>query len=101
MTEVKKTALEIARQMTKERSDSRKAVDGKLQDRVETINGSYTKIGEYDRFYLYHNDSLGTYEMIDKRHKSFPTNDEFGKMNYDFCFSDPDKMVRRFPQIHL
>ena len=90
--------------MTEERkrkNETKKSVDGRLQDVVEHQTGVYRMIAEGERFYVYENEALGSVEIIDKGWGHFPSNEEFGKKSWDFCFSSRKSMQKRFPNVRF
>jgi len=90
--------------MTEERkrkNETKKSVNGRLQDVVEHQNGVYRMIAEGERFYVYENEALGSVETIDKGWGHFPSNEEFGKKSWDFCFSSRKSMQKRFPNVRF
>ncbi len=75
--------------------------DGMLQDVVEHQNGTYRKVWQCDKFYVYFNEALGSSETIDMNWKSFPSNESFGSKPYDFCFSSEKMLLKKFPDIRI
>jgi hypothetical protein len=98
---MKKDCLELARQEQKRKNETKKSVDGRLQDVVEHQNGVYRMIAESERFYVYENEALGSVETIDKGWGHFPSNEEFGKRSYDFCLSSREGVQKRFPNVRF
>ena len=90
--------------MTEERkrkNETKKSVDGRLQDVVEHQNGVYRMIAEGERFYVYENEALGSVEIIDKGWGHFPSNEEKKKKSWDFCFSSREGVQKRFPNVRF
>lgn len=83
----------------KQKNETKKLVDGKLQNVVEHQNGKYVKIGECNSFYVYQNVSFGSIETIDKKWKMFPSNEGFGSKSFDHCFANLDRARKTFPTI--
>ena len=98
---MKKDCLELARQEQKRKNETKKSVNGRLQDVVEHQNGVYRMIAESERFYVYENEALGSVETIDKGWGHFPSNEEFGKRSYDFCLSSREGVQKRFPYVRF
>src|SRR5574344_247745 len=98
---MKNDCLELARQEQKRKNETKKSVNGRLQDVVEHQNGVYRMIAEGERFYVYENEALGSVEIIDKGWGHFPSNEEFGKKSWDFCFSSREGVQKRFPNVRF
>lgn len=81
------------------RNESKKSVNGRLQYVVDHQNGLYVLIGENRHYYIYHNLALGTVETIDKKWKSFPSNEGFGTKNFDHCWTSFEQAEVMFPSI--
>lgn len=92
-------ALENARRIQREKNETKKAINGRLQDVVDHSNGLYVMIGETKHYYIYHNLALGTIETIDKKWKSFPSNEGFGTKSFDHCWTTFEQAEVRFPLI--
>lgn len=92
-------SMKKVREILRQKNETKKAIDGKLQNVVEHQNGKYVKIGECDSFYVYRNVSLGSIETIDKKWKMFPSNEGFGSKPFDHCFSNLDRARKTFPEI--
>ena len=95
----KQKNLEKARETQKQKNETKKMIDGKLQNVVEHQNGKYVKIGECKSFYIYQNLSLGSVETIDSSWKYFPSNEGFGTKPFDHCFSNIDNAKKLFKTI--
>lgn len=92
--------LAKAKETQRQRNATKKlGEDGRLQDTIEHTNGTYLKVYECDKFYIYRNDALGCYDMIDMRWKSFPGNEGFGQKAYDHSFSSLEMLLKKFPQV--
>ena len=85
----------------KRKNETKKSVNGRLQELVEHQNGTYRMIAECERFYVYENEALGSVETIDKAWGHFPSNEEFGKKSWDFCFSSRVSLQRKLPNLRF
>lgn len=101
MENLRNEKLEFARSEQKRKNETKKSVNGRLQDVVEHQNGVYRMIAESERFYVYENEALGSVETIDKAWGHFPSNEEFGKKSWDFCFSSRVSLQRKFPNVRF
>lgn len=101
MENLRNEKLEFARSEQKRKNETKKRVNGRLQDVVEHQNGVYRMIAETENFFVYENESLGSVETIDKAWKSFPSNEQFGTKSWDFCFSSRKGMQRKFPNVRF
>ena len=85
----------------KRKNETKKSVNGRLQEIVEHQNGVYKMIAENENFYVYENTALDSVETIDKGWGHFPSNEEFGKKSWDFCFSSRVGLQRKFPNVRF
>lgn len=90
-------ALENARRIQREKNETKKAVNGRLQNIVEHQNGRYVMIGENSYSYVYYNIGLRTFELIDKGWGAFPSNEQFGLKANDHCFSSIEQAEMKYP----
>ena len=97
----KKEQIVLMCEEKKRKNETKKSVNGRLQEIVEHQNGVYRMIAESENFYVYENESLGSVETIDKAWKSFPSNEQFGTKSWDFCFSSRKSMQRKFPNVRF
>lgn len=91
--------MKKVREIRKQKNETKKLVDGKLQNVVEHQNGKYVKIGECNSFYVYQNIAFGSVETIDKKWKLFPSNEGFGSKPFDHCFANLERARVTFPTI--
>lgn len=90
-------ALENARRIQREKNETKKSINGRLQEVVEHGNGRYVMVGENNDSYVYYNTGLRTFELIDKGWSSFPSNEQFGMKTNDHCFSSLEQAGRKYP----